>query len=1336
MADENKNPNQNPSSATEMEALQDAFMEQFGVAAPVLDAPTVEDQGYSYRWSVPLGDIVPIKDSNQVDTPFPEAPPQVGYVGEEQSAESYDGLEFYTQTTGKGLVEGVTAIPDAMIQGVGWGLGQIARQLGFNDFASDLENPITVYDVVRGIWESPQLAEKAVTGADEAYYTRGFDISPRKPKTDQEAFWSEVAYLAPAAVSFPVALTKIFGYTGKSPAVQTLLYDAGTRGANSALARKYVAQSTAGGIKDAGKALVAVADEYALNFAAGLGKRYGRGRTLGRELFFGGSAGAGFGLPHFFDDENSEIMLDLGEGIGEVNVKPTIQLLASMGIPIGVSHTPSGWALNNAKSVKGLLAKAYSTAKGFAGDLFAGVHPKGQKNLASRVWMAISDSPEAMVNILEPAISSGAFRPRTITLSDGTVVPHLGGLTPDTIQAMNTMGIDSNNIIAMNQMLRGRGNNAYYRDAENTQRAQKLEDAFNSIRNRSATGDQTAAFDFIQNTVQKLDDVVAREVARKLDEYSSIKGNLESSMVEGAEVSNIAVQMVRDAQEVSRGISQKLWSAENIGTNSVNSGGLGDWAAQIIKEAGRDVYSTAGWEQLFKLAGRRRLAELGLTKKGTNELKPTGDELPINPKVIEEQGMFDQFGDVGPASMPVEVINLQNYRHQLGDMWSAAKRAGNNVQADRLNKIIQEIDDNVLVSENLIFAEGATPTAENLRNLEIARAYTANQYQTRWGPKTAIGKLLGARSTAETEGFLNSLLKQHTLSGARVEAWRAAINEPVPVTNEGGVSWKLDPDAPLTTSGSPNVIEAELLRRLTLSTAEPTEKFIGSFIRKYQGAIDKVPGLEARLRDLQSAEAGVMMMSSKLTTPSREAVQEALKRGAAEGATPTEILNTIESVHRINLRKLADAQQNNIAKEYLGKDRGAAAEEFINLVMNNPGRAAGYADELARLLEPSEQAMAGFRGALWDALAKSAQRPRNPTTGEIPVGVNTEQLRQVIGKSHPLLKNWLKPAQIEFLDELVRAGPWQDVGGMPVRPGEVPNVDVRGAGTSEAIGAGGRVGGQAAFGLLGINPLVATGMGRRIAVTLFKFAGEKRVMEMIERAMRDPDFAAELINNYKTLPQYEIAERAIAAAKGAGETVRRGASQNLQDSKNAAKRAASLVTGKTGRFLSDYSLENIRKAVRFGLIPASEAATRIDLETDYEMGAPFLYPENDRRWRLETDPRRRYQKDQDERAARAEKQRLDWMKRSTVPSPAASLSMPQANTVPSPSASLSMPQANPASVLDQVDPFGGSQFASAAPQGTSQPDTVARMEQFGLPLFAAHGGIASIKPKKPRQMVL
>jgi|TARA_R110002124_G_scaffold80892_13_gene213926 hypothetical protein len=61
---------------------------------------------------------------------------------------------------------------------------------------------------------------------------------------------------------------------------------------------------------------------------------------------------------------------------------------------------------------------------------------------------------------------------------------------------------------------------------------------------------------------------------------------------------------------------------------------------------------------------------------------------------------------------------------------------------------------------------------------------------------------------------------------------------------------------------------------------------------------------------------------------------------------------------------------------------------------------------------------------------------------------------------------------------------------------------------------------------------------------------------------------------------------------------------------------------------------------------------------------------------------------------------------------------------------------SPASVLNQVDPLGGSQLTAAAPPGTSQPDTAARLEQLGLPLFAAKGGIASIKPKKARQMVL
>ena len=67
------------------------------------------------------------------------------------------------------------------------------------------------------------------------------------------------------------------------------------------------------------------------------------------------------------------------------------------------------------------------------------------------------------------------------------------------------------------------------------------------------------------------------------------------------------------------------------------------------------------------------------------------------------------------------------------------------------------------------------------------------------------------------------------------------------------------------------------------------------------------------------------------------------------------------------------------------------------------------------------------------------------------------------------------------------------------------------------------------------------------------------------------------------------------------------------------------------------------------------------------------------------------------------------------------------------------------STLAQVSPLGSNLFQGMNPQasggapippGPSQPDTAARLEQLGLPLFAAKGGIVSIKPKKARQMVL
>ena len=75
---------------------------------------------------------------------------------------------------------------------------------------------------------------------------------------------------------------------------------------------------------------------------------------------------------------------------------------------------------------------------------------------------------------------------------------------------------------------------------------------------------------------------------------------------------------------------------------------------------------------------------------------------------------------------------------------------------------------------------------------------------------------------------------------------------------------------------------------------------------------------------------------------------------------------------------------------------------------------------------------------------------------------------------------------------------------------------------------------------------------------------------------------------------------------------------------------------------------------------------------------------------------------------------------------------PGASLGPSPASPVPGAAPNPASVLSQVNPVG------------TNPQTAARGQQvfgamdpiFSGPMTAAKGGIASIKPKKPRQMVL
>ena len=175
------------------------------------------------------------------------------------------------------------------------------------------------------------------------------------------------------------------------------------------------------------------------------------------------------------------------------------------------------------------------------------------------------------------------------------------------------------------------------------------------------------------------------------------------------------------------------------------------------------------------------------------------------------------------------------------------------------------------------------------------------------------------------EEFLQKLLKTGPGSGARVELFRDALNEPVQVTHLDSngnpkVTWSRDPAATLTVSDNPNVVEAEILNRFTGSVAagKVTQTNVDRFLRQYGGAVDKIEGLRAKFNDLVGLQHGVDAMTAKLTVPNREKVLAALKAGA----TPEDVKNAT----RLLSENLTDRRLANVASDYLGADVNQARD--------------------------------------------------------------------------------------------------------------------------------------------------------------------------------------------------------------------------------------------------------------------------------------------------------------------------------------------------------------------------------------------------------------------------
>jgi hypothetical protein len=1231
----------------------------------------------------------------------------------------------------RGLLETAAFFFDVPTLIADWALEKGTSALGIDPVLSAPEGkrPVLLSDIGKKIFEAPREIETSLTGSP-GMLTRGFTASPRAAQSPEERFWAEVYYLSGSGLSFPTSLAGLFG-TLRAPAAK-LLNDAAGRGVNSAAARNTVGKALKG--PSPMQAIVQGGREYANRFTLGMGQR--PVRTMVGEQFIATTAGIGMGLPEIFADDDAKILLDLGEGIGKIDVKPSLKVIASLGIPIVAMHTPTGIALaGDITKITPLLRWVTQKARVFGGSLVAGFTDKGRTDLASRIVAAMESEPGFYQEVFLPAVEAGLFRtPGASTpiriLEDGTPVPASGGLRPDTPQALRELGLDDTRIAALDASLRGRGTNLQARIAEEQRRAERLDESFEMLKSRLGVGDEAATSATIERVRASLDDEAAEALIDAMRQASTAYEALVPTLGR-AEASKIAVDLIDQARLASRKIRQDLWAKELVGTEYVDTSKFGDWAARQIAEAERTGTIAPGQGLLYKIAGRKRLEALNLTKAGEPITFTKDPDLPITSDDVLENGLFDIYGDPGTITgTRVKILDLQNFRSEVGDLMRAAYRVGKDKIGSRYSAIRNHIDEELLAAKNF-----SDLSPENVRNIEANRLYTIDE-KSRWGPNSELGRILYKGDKPLPEEFFARFLRGGPGSGARVEAWRAALNEPQRIVEGDTVTWQQSPTASLEVAGSPNVMEAEILRRFTemVPDGRVTQKDVDRFLRQYEEAVEKFPGLKKKFNDLVGLGKAVDEMASKLTVPSRETIFNAMK----QGATAEDVVTAYKQAHEtLQSRRLA-----NVASDYLGADVNARASSF--LANTKPENAARAADDMVALLNADKtgKAAAGFRAALWKAMRNHSRRI-NPDDGSVAPGIDTPKLREKIDELRPFLSKFFDKNSMEFLDELLKGGRLQRTGTGVAAAGTPADVMSANFAQIEAVGAAGRTMGQKIFGSIGINPLVATGMGRRIAAYTFTKIGEDKIMKLVEDALRDPERAAFLLRRFRELPDWTPSPKA-----------ERLKSEVLSDPLAVAQRGATTATDRArdignfaGKYIKNHSLEAIERAVRFGLIPAQAGARALTVEQDWEKGAPYIYRDNKIRAYIEAMEEDRgrpdaaikkqlyiEEMDEDRRRHAAAISSLTGAPPEAAPisppnqrrpmtTPINRNAVPGSTLAPTPHPFLQTPQA-----------FLQTPQASA-PQGRASAQTIAGLRDVGLDLFRGkEGGIVSL-PCKPRQLV-
>ena len=400
----------------------------------------------------------------------------------------------------KNLLSGLTFIPDALIKGAAWPMSKIAGALGMEKAAAELGDPATLGGFLHQGFEAVGGAAEALTG-DKL----GFDVTPEAPTTTAEQAGQDIAALTGASLTFavnPAAWSRIMGDASArvmgSPYAQNLLQKGMSwlfpaAGPVSPLANPNAIQAFSN-----------AATQYGSQYLKGLGTN--PLTTIAKEGGLGFISGLGYSMPGYWADKNGQLNMNLGPDIGDVDVLPTLKLLGSIGLPVALSMTPTGIALGGSSKAKAFVGNMWKRATNLSKQLTAGMTEKGQRNLASRIFVDMSSNPAAMENLFLPAVRAGTFvSPKTSTpirvLEDGTIIPATGGINVDTLQALRALGVDDLGLASYELTLpdmSGRPNITQARSLEAERRKNIIDDTFQQMKARLQTGDPAETHEFLR----------------------------------------------------------------------------------------------------------------------------------------------------------------------------------------------------------------------------------------------------------------------------------------------------------------------------------------------------------------------------------------------------------------------------------------------------------------------------------------------------------------------------------------------------------------------------------------------------------------------------------------------------------------------------------------------------------------------------------------------------------------------------------------------------------------------------------------------------------------------